>query len=81
MYNNRKVQFKGMNDMLPMHLQLCGVAVQLLIYKFERGKFVDVTKNFPAFLYNDIEQHKETLKHYVTDTGFACPENIGDDTQ
>lgn len=81
MYQNGKYEFKGVNDMFAYAFtNYAQSQFSLLIYRFDRNKFIDVTKEFPALLYKDIEEHEATLKPYSTDSGFACPKNTGDDT-
>lgn len=81
MYGNGKYEFKGVSDKFAYAFtNYAQSQFNILIYRFDNDKFVDVTKSFPALIYKDIEEHEATLKQYTTDTGYKCPQNIGEDT-
>lgn len=54
-----------------------GSRFPIIIYQFRKGKFVEVTKNFPDLIEKDIKGFKDELKDYVK-KGFECPKE-GDD--
>jgi len=51
----------------------------VLIYRFLNGKFVNITKKFPALVQKDIDDYKEGLKEDFP-KGFDCPKKAGDET-
>lgn len=49
-----------------------------LIYEFKNDKFVNVTKNYPGAIKENLDELKADL-YSITDTGFRCEDN-GEDT-
>ena len=77
--NDGKYEISGVNDMFAYAFtNYAESKFSLLIYGFENNKFVNVTKDFPSRLTDNINWLREDLKSY-TDTGFKC-EEINDDT-
>jgi len=79
--NNGKKEIIGVNDMFAYTFtNYAQSEFQVLIYAFENNKFIEVTPKFPKIIEKDIENHRDELKPYLTDSSFACPQSIDEDT-
>ncbi len=74
-------EISGINDMFAYAFtNYAESEYPVLVYGFENNKFKDITKNFPKIIEEDLKEHLEELKFYITDTGFACPKSPDEDT-
>ncbi len=79
--NNGKQEIEGVNDMFAYAFtNYAASGLNILIYAFQDNRFVDVTKDFPKLVEENIGSYMEALKPFTTDTSFACPENDNEDT-
>lgn len=70
---DKKYEISGVNDMFAYEFtNYAQSQMNILIYGYEKKKFVNVTKNFPELVYKQIDDMKSELKPYV-DNGYKCP--------
>ncbi|MEO8446492.1 MAG: hypothetical protein ABI528_03305 [bacterium] len=79
--SNGKHEITGYNDMFAYAFtNFAESEFNVIVYEFQGNKFVNVTKNYPKFVEEDIEDHLNQLTPFMTDTGYACPASIDEDT-
>ncbi|MBL8006156.1 MAG: hypothetical protein JNJ56_01385 [Ignavibacteria bacterium] len=70
--NDKKQEITGVNDMFAYEFtNYAQSQFNLLIFGFDKGKFINVTNKFPDIVSAHIKDLEEELKQY-TDTGYKC---------
>ncbi len=77
--NDGRYEIQGANDMFAYAFtNFAQSRFSVIIYAFQKNRFINVTKNFPKLVQKDIDDLREELKNY-TDTGYQCM-NVDEDT-
>lgn len=78
---NQVYEIVGLNDQFAYAFtNYAQSAFNSRICGFKDNKFIDITGNFPDIVEGNIRSLKEELAPYTTDSGFACPVSVDEDT-